>query len=275
MCKIKLLIVLYNRGLFDSETCLSVLGLSAEVRNYIEEIFVWNNSSIYLSDANKHSFDGRLENVKITYIEDGINHPLSIVYNAIIARIDEKGILVLFDHDSIFGNDYILCLLKSASENPQINLFLPQIYYSNKLISPARQIYFYGRYLKKIECGKISSRYVTAINSGMAIRCRYLKNDFPLYDEEIKFYGTDNDFMWKYSCQNKELFVLDTTLSHTLNYYVDEGLESKLLRFRDIKNGIKVQMKKVSYVIYCMSLLYLFLYSCKMALRYKTFAFFR
>ena len=43
---------------------------------------------------------------------------------------------------------------------------------------------------------KINNRF--AINSGMVIDAHYLANTFKGYDERIKFYGTDDDFILKY-----------------------------------------------------------------------------
>ena len=273
MSKLKILVVLYNKELFNSETCLSLIGLRESLKSCIEELFIWNNSSVLLSAVNKQSFETKMNNVKILYLEDGVNHPLSEIYNVIISKIDSNGLLILFDHDSKFSDDYLIRLLESEKENPSINLFLPKIYYSKLLVSPARQIYFYGKYIKDIQSGVISSRFLTAINSGMAIRCRYLKEDFPLYDEDIKFYGTDNDFMWKYSQQNRYAYVLNVALFHTLNYYEEGDLESKLRRFSDMKNGMRVRMKKINNFVYGLSLIYWFLYSCKMSLKYKSLLF--
>ena len=84
MSKLKILVVLYNKELFNSETCLSLIGLRESLKSCIEELFIWNNSSVLLSAVNKQSFETKMNNVKILYLEDGVNHPLSEIYNVIM-----------------------------------------------------------------------------------------------------------------------------------------------------------------------------------------------
>ena len=108
----------------------------------------------------------------------------------------------------------------------------------------------------------------------MFIRCKYLKEQFQGYNEKIKFYGTDNDFMYKYSKQNKFAYILNSSLNHTLNYYEDITVESKVRRYKDVKNGILVQMESINKMLVVLARAYLFIYECKMNVKFKTLSFF-
>ena len=270
----KVLIVLYKKSIRSSETCISLMNLDSSVINSITDLYVWNNSPTLLPCDEKYEFNSYFRNVKIKYYEDGSNHPLSKVYNTIISEIDENDGLLILDHDSVFDSSLFEELTTVLVKYSNINLFLPRIYYKSTMVSPARQYYFYGRYFKKEKLGFVTTRFLTAINSGMFIRCRYLKEKFEGYNEEIKFYGTDNDFMYKYSRQNEYAYILEARLEHTLNYYEDASLESRLRRFHDMKNGMLVQMKNINIVLLFLSHIYLFLYACKMNFKYRTFLFF-
>lgn len=270
---LKLLIVLHNKRINDSETCVSLMSLS-DMSKFIKEIHIWNNSNFRLSNQEKLYFENHFDECNICWWGDNLtNTPLSIIYNYIISIIDSTGFLVLWDHDTVITKDYIKKIISSANIHKEINLFLPQIRYNDNLVSPAMLYYFYGRYYKTISSGYIKARFLSVINSGMAIRCSFLKNDFVGYNEKINFYGTDNDFMYKYSRKNKYAYILDTEIKHTLNYYHNFDLDDKIKRYQDIKNGMYEQMKSIHIVMYILSIFYMFLYSIKMDIKYKTLKF--
>ena len=271
---IKVLIVLYNKTIRESESCSSLIGLSEYCRNRITDLYVWNNSSFFIPEEEKALLNSYFLNSHVHYFEDKKNHPLSIVYNKIIFLNNSNGGLLILDHDSTFGDAYIEELLFSFEKHPEINLFLPQVTYNDVLVSPAKQYFFYGKHIKKISTGIISTRFLTAINSGMFIRCKYLKEQFQGYNEKIKFYGTDNDFMYKYSKQNKFAYILNSSLNHTLNYYEDVAVASKVHRYKDVKNGILVQMESINKMLVILAHIYLFIYECKMNIKFKTLSFF-
>lgn len=274
MVKVKVLIVLYNKHIFESETCQSLVNVGNIHSKAISEIYIWNNSSFLLQENEKNLFDSDFPNARVYYFEDCKNYPLSVVYNTIISRLDTDGGLLILDHDSTFDENFIKEIQEGFNDYPNINLFLPRIYYHSTMVSPARQYYFYGRYLKQEIKGVVKSQFLTAINSGMFIRCSYLKNEFEGYNEKIKFYGTDNDFMYKYSKKNKYIYVLNARINHELNYYEDISLEKRLHRYKDIRNGIIEQMKSINSVLYFFSRIYLLYYECRMNVKYCTMRFF-
>lgn len=272
MVTIKILIVLYNKQIEESETCTSLQKCDF-LKKGQHQIYIWNNSKNPFSDNSKDKFRRYFEYSMVSFLGDGINHPLSEVYNKIIGSIDSEGFLFLFDHDSVVTNSYFVECEKAILNNDNINLFLPKIYYNDILVSPAHSYYFLGKHIKHISTGLIRTRFLTAINSGMCIRCSYLKHDFAGYNEQIKFYGTDNDFMYKYSLDNDNAYVLESSMSHMLNYYSEQNLSSKLNRFKDVKNGIYQQMKTINIALLYLSKVYLFIYSMKLNIKFKTTAF--
>lgn len=274
MCTIKILVVLYNKTIRSSETCSSLMKLNAHCKDYITDLYIWNNSPFLIPDEEKTFFNNSFLNSHVYYFEDKENHPLSVIYNKIIFLNDSVGGLLILDHDSTLDDTYIEELLSSFKSNPEINLFLPRVFYNSVLVSPAKLYYFCGRYIKNFPLGVTSSRFLTAINSGMFIRCKYLKEQFQGYNENIKFYGTDNDFMYKYSKQNEFVYILSSSFNHTLNYYEDTSIASKIHRYKDVRNGILMQMKSINKFLTLLARIYLFIYECRMNVKFNTWAFF-
>lgn len=268
------LVVLYNKTLFESETINSIISWGPSEYDKISELIIWNNSVLSLEEKNKRDLNLCLSKTKIHYCEDGLNHPLSEIYNTVIRNLPLSHTLVILDHDSVLPVDYLIRLEEALSKYPDVNLFLPQIYYDSQLVSPAKFYFFYGIYLKKIESGIIKSKFVTAINSGMAIRGHYLKLEYPGYNERIKFYGTDNDFMYRYSKQNSQIVILDVKIKHTLNFYHNTEIDNIIWRYRDISNGILQQMKTINLIVYVLSYIYVNIYALRLSFKYRTLRFF-
>lgn len=270
---IKFLVVVFNKTLGECETCVSMLRWKPSVRSQIAELYIWNNSSFSIPQKDKDIFQQYFPDTSVQFIEDGVNHPLSEVYNEVIKNTSEDGILVLWDHDSTIPEEYLGCLLNACKENHSINLFLPQVFFNNNLVSPAKMFYFWGRRISEISPGPHESIHMTAINSGMAIRCAYLKFSFPGYNDRIKFYGTDSDFMYKYSMQNSHFFVLPISLKHELNSFSKTDLNDSIRRYRDIKNGLLQLSKGFPLIAKFLTPLYLLIESTKQNIIHKTFRF--
>lgn len=264
----KILVVLYNKKITESETCLSILSCRNLILNKCE-VLIWDNSNSFNEDE-RTLFENELEGVAISFWGDGNNYPLSYIYNFVIKKVDNKGLLVIFDHDSLISSGYFEELFTLDCLYPDVNLFLPQIYYRNQLVSPAKLYYFIGRYFSKTVYGKYSAKYLTAINSGMAIRLEYLKEIFPGYNSRILFYGTDNDFMYKYSLANKFVFIMNAKIEHTLNYYEEKDLTLKFARYKDMKHGALVQMKDINRFLFWFCCFYYLCYEIKMSIKHRT-----
>jgi hypothetical protein len=110
---------------------------------------------------------------------------------------------------------------------------LPLVAAKGKIVSPSDLYACKGFLWKKNRSGIVLARHRTAINSGMAISAAYLRNQFPGYDERLRFYGTDNFFMREYGKSNRHFVVLECAIQHELSFFARETVEIKLWRHRE------------------------------------------
>lgn len=269
MVRIKLLIVLYNKIPKESETILSLSKIKDSINDFVE-IYIWDNSSRCLESDQFHILDELLYPITYNYHGDGLNTPLSKIYNIVIKNeLFGFDSLVIFDHDSAFDISYLSALMDALNNYTDVNLFLPIIKYNNKIVSPANLYYFKGSYWRKEKIGLVRAKNQTAINSGMCIRSQYLINEFPGYDENLLFYGTDDDFMDKYTIQNTKFYVINSVINHTLDFFDTNDLESKSQRYTYMKKAALYRMYKKGYLVYFFARVYYLLFSLKLAYMYK------
>ncbi len=270
---IKILIVLYNKKVVESETITSLINCKKELKEN-SSIIIWNNSfkPFFSEEIEILMKDFSPLNIEI-YGNDGNNTTLPHIYTTIYSSCKKSDILVLFDHDTNIPTNFFKELYDSIVKYKNINLFLPIICYSNNIVSPSYTFGVKGLSWKTPKYGQIKSSHITAINSGMAIRCSYLIDKFEGYNMELKFYETDNDFMAKYALQNTYLYVLNSTIRHTLNFYEDSSIESKLKRFKDMKYGRLIRLKSISKGMFLLGCLQYFYFGFKCALIYKDYRF--
>jgi hypothetical protein len=232
-------------------------------------VVIWDNSQKQLgSEERMHLFE-TMSPFDLEYLSNGENCYMSVIYNKVIKTLNYNEYLILLDHDSTFNIDYFTNLSKAIVDNPNINLFLPIIKSQNKIVSPANFFYFKGSYWKEKKLGVIKSRYITAINSGMAISGKYLQTHFPGYNEHLKFYGTDNDFMNKYIKDNKTLFVLNVEIQHVLNFYESISIEDKITRYKWMKEAALINSQSKGIIIHILNKFYFVLFSIKLAIANK------
>lgn len=236
MTDITILICLYNKEIDASDTIQSLLKANLLKANF--KIIVWDNSFVSLSKDSIELLNNNFSNFIYKHTPENVY--LSKIYNEVIKSLREKNsYLMICDDDSYIPNHFFEVLLKQIKLNPSINLFLPQIYSESILVSPAKDYLIITKFLKELMPGVLDSRYTTAINSGMVISNRVFKSGFR-YNENLKFYGTDNFFMNKYSEKNRHLIVLDVKISHNLSFNSTNNIINKLRIFREIKRANKI-----------------------------------
>ena len=268
------LIVLYKKKPSDSETFKSLQNCKNLLKgNCIT--YLWDNSPTPLSSNEIKDITTDNPELAINYIANKSNTYLSVIYNKIIRLCSRDGFLVILDHDSSFESSYIEAIIKET-DNPQnidINLFLPLIMSHNRIFSPSTE---YFRLISKLwntpKLGRVPVNKMQAINSGMVIRTNYLKDEFPGYDEHLRFYVTDLDFMYKYRSQNKDVFILDARIDHTLNFY-EENNDSKAQRFKEQRRGILLISEKQNVFLYYLQFLRLVYVTIRFCLKYRTLQF--
>ncbi|MDR2841139.1 MAG: glycosyltransferase [Paludibacter sp.] len=272
MIKFRILVVVYKKLPFESSTIKALIDIKDKISNDVE-IVIWDNSPDLLDEHSQQEFEKKISGFNYLYIADGKNTPLSAIYNQIIGTSHFDEYLVIFDDDTSFDFNYFATLTKAISQYPHINLFLPLIKYKEQIVSPANQVLFRGSYWKKKKTGVLKSKRITAINSGMAISTNYLKTKFKGYNEKLKFYETDNYFMYQFSKDSDCLFVMDIELNHILNFYEDISITEKLDRYRQQREGFLINMKERNFFVCTMARLYSFLVSVKLSLKYSDIRF--
>ena len=262
---VKIVVTLYNKGIKDSTTLLSLLECSHELT--FCDIIIWDNSLAALSLSDFKLLNAKL---KIIYHHTSANLPLSKIYNYVINNyISESDYLLILDDDSIFNKSLFENFFKAISRYNFINLILPIITSNGKIISPANNFIIKTSYWNKIKTGITSTKYLTAINSGMLISGRFLKGFN--YDERLMFYGTDNYFMYNFRETNKNLFIVDEVIEHKLSFF-EEDNSRRLFNFRETKrSNLIIYSKNTLHLI--LSIINNAFVSIKYSIIYRSFKF--
>lgn len=262
-----ILIVIYNTNIYESETIKSLLDSKVYLAN--SHLFIWDNSqesqniSVVKSISN-HS------NIEFTYEHHPENLPLSKAYNKVINQFKNENydFLVLLDQDSSFKKELFIKLDNTFQNNKEINLFLPIIKFKNTIVSPTKKYFLKGFYFKEKPFGIQKAKNISAINSGMIISFKFLKEKYKGYDERLKFYGTDDYFMMEYCKNEKELFILDYEFEHDLTLSTLNNSSDKLVKSYH-------QMLEAWSILYSDSILkyivklYTYIHSSYIAIKYK------
>lgn len=269
-----ILIVLYKKKPFESETFKSLQKCKHLLRGCCVT-YIWDNSPELLSSDEEKDLIENNEELAIQYLSKSGNTSLSEIYNHIIKLCRRDSLLVILDHDTSFNEAYIAEILKAteSSENSDINLFLPLIISCNKIFSPSFEYFKLRSVLWKYpRVGRMPVKNMQAINSGMVIRTNYLKDAFPGYDENLRFYATDTYFMYIYRSQNKEVCVLNACLNHILNFF-EEDNTSKARRFKEQRAGNLYLSKKQNIFLYYMQCVRYIYVTIRFCMVYRTWKF--
>lgn len=267
--KILFLVVLYEQDFNTSQTLKSIVKYQDLFAN--SSVIIWDNSKEAKTDIEE--INSKLNKIlDVEYFTNSINTPLSQVYNFIFEnKIFEHDYISLLDHDSELTKDLIYELLKVTSQKTH-NLILPRIIFNSRIVSPAKLYFFKGIYFKKILDNQISTRYLTAINSGMTIKTSYLINTKFRYDENLKFYGTDDYFMKFFQKNSDFVYILDSKINHTLNYFSDEPITKKVWRFKQMMHAI-IYLNDESFVLKLLTSIYVFFLSIKESISNRSLKF--
>ena len=231
-----ILVCLYEKDIKSSDTLKSLLENHMVLKN--SNINIWDNSVNVMISSQLCFLNERFNN--LTYTHTPENLTLSKIYNKIaVNQTNKNGYLILLEDDSILPINFFQEIFSQTQKYNNINLFLPQINSGHKLISPARDFVFKTSYFRKLEKGVLNSAQVTAINSGMVISNRVFIDGFS-YDERLRFYGTDNYFMYNYSQKYSEIYVLEAVIHHDLSFKSTKRLERKIQIFKEIKRANRI-----------------------------------
>lgn len=272
MADILFLVVVFNKS-FDESDTLKSLKEGQSIFGSSAQLIVWDNSMLPQLDIDtlKNNF---LTLNGVSYTNTKQNLGISEIYNKVInSNLGKHKWLVLLDDDTWLTEEYFKEIILLLQTNKDSYLFLPRIISNNTLVSPAKLYYFFGRYLSYIEPGITPSKHLMAINSGMVIKLSYFeKYDFR-YDEYLRFYGTDNNFMMSYSRNVSECYVMQSELSHSLSQFdLNESVEKKAYRFRQILKGT-LHLNRKNYFVYILAHIYVLCKSVISSVKYRSFKF--
>ena len=228
------LVVLYKCPPLESSTILSLLKAKEEnIRDL--RLAIFDNSPDIIEEIDAIFIKENRDWISYHHFKE--NFPLSKIYNLGIKSSRNEDFMLILDQDSTFDSDFFNSFYHAQKNNPDIDLFIPQVKYNHTLVSPGKWVGFKGKYLPAVHEGRKNSKGLTAIGSGMIIHFRYLKGDFKGFDERFKLYGIDTFFMQQYGMSNRDLFVLPYQMVHDLADYKVESIETKIFRFEEFARG--------------------------------------
>ena len=235
-----ILVVLYNKSL-NSSLSLSGIFNSYETLNKNNcKIIVADNSPNKLSDEDFTILKKTIISFEYHHFPD--NKPLSVVYNRFIDTYknqDKYKYLVLLDDDSAIDENYFSSVFNAIKTNEKCSLFLPVVYNNGLIKSPEKDYIIKPIRFSSIKAGHRSSKYLTAINSGMVISFLYFKKYEFHYDTWFKNYGTDSYFMKCYRQNEQYLHILSYSFNHSLSFYDTIDEMKRLAVFKEAKEGRK------------------------------------
>lgn len=261
------LIVTYGQ---DPANTISFQTLAATSKSCTNvRLVVWDNSPV--PQHNSQLAAPRFE--QVTYMSTPENVGLSTIYNCVIKehlRLNEY--LLLLDQDSSIPFDFFEKFAQQLIQYPEVDLFLPTIKANERLVSPLPYFYGWGRYWKVPQKGIQASKFRSAINSGMLISARYLKGDFLGYDERLRFYGTDTQFMVSYAKDRNNFIIMDAIIHHDLSFFSSSSRD-RLAKFLEMRGAYACIYEKNPFYERCLNAIVMIVVSVVYAIRQKSLSF--
>lgn len=234
------LIVLYKEKISSCRTFLSFKENKLFLNEH-NKFIIWDNSPTAINTVVDCRILAGTENIDFYHTPDNLS--LSKIYNFVIKN-HEADLYCIFDQDSeITRSDYDSYLDEIIYQNPNINVFLPQIYSNESLYSPGRFWIFKGSHYIDIKPGIHEDKKYTAITSGMCIRKKVFFEKNIWFNEDLQLYGIDTCFFNTYRKVDKKFFVLDMVMNHDLSE-VSLDATAKKKRIRDYINAYLIIAKR-------------------------------
>jgi hypothetical protein len=227
-------------------------------------VIVWDNSPTPFCQFPHHSYAEDL------YIWTPQNNGLAFIYNQVREKyLSNSDYILLLDQDSVLPFNFFKIWYEAVKKFPDLDLFLPLVKDSGKLVSPLTFFYGWGSYWKSPKIGILDSDRCMALNSGMIIKSDYFKSVFEGYDERLSFYGTDTQFMFNYSQKRGELCIFDSTINHNLSFFRAPN-SVKAEKFLQIRMASFYIYEKSPTLTRCLVLLIMIFISFYYAIRFKS-----
>ncbi|WP_368168889.1 MULTISPECIES: glycosyltransferase [unclassified Aeromonas] len=213
MTSIKIVIVLYNKKIVDSASINSILKQKYSKDNICVSLSIHDNSPLAMINDNELSEIGR--ELKVSYIHDGNNNGLNVIYEAEFKNFDSDYILIL-DDDTSLPYDYLDKFHQAQQEFGTKSIFVPKVIVFDKLVSPYKSWLFFSRAIRDLVHGTCKNIY--AINSGVFLpNIKEIKNySYPPY---VSFYGTDTVLFEYVHSADIPVVVMDSRIQHELSFH--------------------------------------------------------
>lgn len=240
-----LLVVLYKCKIMDSSTIESIVLIDKQLISHLK-LIIWDNSPMdfYQTQLNVIDYD---------YYRTPENCSLSVIYNRVLNLYSQASSLFIFDQDSRLTQDYFVLMKDAMKKNPDIGLFVPYVLYGSLIVSPGDYFIYKGRYWKKLYLGRVSSKNKLCIASGMMINIALIRSYGIHFDEHLRFYGIDSQFVLDYSRKNPYFFIINYSLEHNLSLYEKEDFQTKLWRLKSQMNAICYIARKHSFAAFILA----------------------
>lgn len=241
-----LLVVLYKQKIQESST---IRSFCENCHDFHEKtlLVIWDNSPI---DLNTDFAYLRMSNIAFTYKHTPENKSLSCIYNIILNTYAQAEAIYLLDQDSILTTEYFQKVETAFYDYPEIGLVIPYVMHNNMIVSPGIFQFYKGKYLKYLKKGKLASKNIIAITSGMAINPELITKNNLCFDEHLSLYGIDTKFCLDYSKIFDYLCVVDYQLRHSLSQFEKEMKEIKLMRYYSQMRAMRYITKQISITSY-------------------------
>ena len=228
-----ILIVLFNKEIFDSKTFHAILNAKESLNN--TQIVLWNNGLLAISEYEKNKIKQLAMNIKLH--ESLSNISLSVIYNRFVSGYKSNKYIIM-DDDSEPNKDYFAKVSSSCNSG----LLIPTIEAGGEVTGPIVN----GRIAK---LGMLSEGdKVQAIASGLVISATIvalLKSKYGrVFDEHFYFYGVDTSFFHRFNKLKLGAKVeVFKGFNHSLSRLETESDEVTLFRVKERSYGLGLELR--------------------------------
>lgn len=213
MVSLKVIVVLYNKGLDTSSSINSILK-QVNIKGVLDlSLSIYDNSpTAMINECDLSRIKAR---INTSYYHDGNNYGLNVIYETEFKNLVSDYLLIL-DDDTCLPENYLERFLLIQKENNFGCIFVPNIIVHNKSISPYKSWLFLSRPVGVSFYGPCNN--VCAINSGIFVpRIDVIKKyQYPHY---AQFYGTDTVFFEFVKAKNIPIISMGISVEHDLSFH--------------------------------------------------------
>jgi GT2 family glycosyltransferase len=262
-------VVIYKKQPQFADTLIT-LNASAANAGGILNLLVYDNSPAATSGQDFTHFS----NLAITYRHDGSNPGVSKAYNvgAKLATENRHPYLLLLDQDTTFPLNALANYVDGVNNSLEmVHLFCPVLETNAGVIySPSKYFFRRGMIWKNAKPGVYSLDNKSALNSGLLVSTAAY-NQVGGYNERIRLYFSDFDFINRFKKSYNSMMVLDIRCKHSLSDIDTTDIKSAINRFKYYTEGSYNSIQ--SATDYCYLFVTIFLRALKLSARYRNLHF--